>query len=440
MPGGTWTFQDKVRPGAYVNFSADRAFSEVSPGNGVVTMGLKMSWGPEKTVFEVFATDMINGNGEALIGYPSGHLKAMAFKECLSQCHKVLAYRVNCHGNKAAINLGALVATAKYTGVRGNDISVSVVSGDSGFLVNTYVDGTLVESQKVLNNAVPLDNDWVVFTATGALTAAVATKLVGGTDGNATSAAYGDYFQVMKNKSWQIMALPSEETYLPPLLKAYIMDLRENCGKKVQGVAFNYAADYEGIITVDQGYIRNGITVAPHNFVAWVAGASAGAEIYESNTYKVIDDADVIVGEVAIDEIEAKLQRGFFMIARRTDGTIVVEQDINTLTSFNVNKSGVFSKNRVVRTLDKIANGISHIFEANYIGSINNNAEGRDLFKQDIIAFFYELQGVGAVEKFDGAEDIFVVKGTGAESVQVNLAVCPVDAMEKLYITVEVAA
>lgn len=438
MSGGTWTLQDKVRPGAYLRFSADAAWNQASAGAGVAAIALEMSWGPEEEVLELYAGDLLSGSYESLLGYPYNHSKLLAIRECLANCNKLLLYRVNTNGYKAQGELGALMVTAKYTGNRGNDISVSVAESGASFVITTYVGGEEKERQ-VVSQGAPVDNQWVDFDLKGDLAPVAATPLNGGSDGNATVAQYGEYFEVMRNRDWQVMALPSADTDLPPLLKEYIYDLRENVGKKVQGVAYDYAANYEGIITVDQGYVKNGVRVEPHIFTAWVAGVSAGAEINQSNTYRVIENAQSIINQLDTGAIEEKLNKGYFVISRRTDGTIVAEQDINTLTAPGVGKNSVFRKNRVIRTLDKIANGITNMFEASYIGVISNNAEGRDLFKQDITVFLRDLAAIGAIDDFAGADDIEVSAGTSPDSVMVSLAVCPVDAMEKLYITVEVA-
>lgn len=439
MSGGTWTLQDKIRPGAYLRFSADAAWNRASAGAGVATIALEMSWGPEQEVMEIYAGDLLSGKYESLLGYPQNHEKLLAVRECLANCNKLLLYRVNTLGYKAQAELGALMVTAKYAGIRGNAISVSVSESSAAFVVTTYVDGEEKERQ-VVSQGAPNNNPWVDFVLNGDLSPVAATSLNGGSDGNATAAQYGEYFDAMRNKDWQVMALPSLDPELPPLLKEYIYDLRENLGKKVQGVAYDYAPNYEGIITVDQGYVKNGVRVEPYIFTAWVAGISAGAEINQSNTYRVIENAESIINQLDSAEIEAKLNKGYFVISRRTDGTIVAEQDINTLIAPGVGKNSLFRKNRVLRTLDKIANGITNMFETNYIGVISNNAEGRDLFKQDIKVFLSDLAAIGAIENFAGAEDIEVTQGANADSVMVTLAVCPVDAMEKLYITVEVTA
>ncbi|MDO4541310.1 MAG: phage tail sheath C-terminal domain-containing protein [Bacillota bacterium] len=438
MAGGIWSLQDKIRPGAYLRFDSAAPWNQASAGAGVVTMALEMGWGPEQEIIKISAGDFFSGAAEAVLGYPLSHERILAVRECLTNAGEVLLYRVNAGGIKANASLGALSATAKYPGERGNNISLSVAKNGSGFTVTTYVDGVEKERQEVTDGA-PKSNHWVDMELSGGLMAVAATSLCGGSDGIAGESQYGAYFNAVKNRDWQVMALPTADKAIPPLAKDYIYELREGLGKKVQCVVLEHTPDYEGVISVYQGYVKNGVRVEPHIFIAWVAGISAGAEINESNTYRVIDGAEEIINPADPGEIEDKLLKGYFVIARRTDGTIVVEQDRNTLVTGTAGKSQVMAKNRVMRTLDKVANGLTNMFEANYIGVINNNAEGRDLFKQDIVVFLQSLAAIGAIQGFGGAEDIEVAQGINPDSVVVSLAICPVDAMEKLYITVEVA-
>ncbi len=441
MSGGIWTTQDKIRPGAYVRFSAIPTWDQSSPGTGVVTMPLNMSWGPLGQIMEIESADMLNGNAEKIIGYPLNSQKNLALTEALCNCRKVLLYRINNNAYKASATLGSLQVSAKYPGLRGNDIKVAVIAENSSFNVITYVDEEEKDNQIISESTLsPISNDWVDFSLSGTLAAAAATALTGGSDGTTTVTQYNEYFSAIKNKDWQVMACPLDDTSLPPLVKAYIYDLRENLGKKVQAVVHDYAADYEGIITLDQGYTKNGISITPVLFTAWVAGATAGANINESNTYKVIQEADSIINEVDDQSIEEKIQEGYFAVSRRTDGTIVAERDINSLVTLTANKSRAFSKNMVIRTLDRIANGIANMFETNYIGLISNTQEGRDLFKQDIIKFLGDMAATGAISDFQGSDDITVEPGNDSDSVIVTIALNPADAMEKLYVTLEVAA
>lgn len=439
MAGGTWIVQNKVRPGAYLNFIPVVVPEVTLADRGIATMPLVMDWGPEGQVIEVLSPDLVDGKSLAKIGYTAANAESLLFRLCLNHCYKLLAYRINSGGDKATATLGNLVVTAKYSGLRGNDISVAVVENDSDFDVVTYLDGVEKDRQTVAAIADLTANDWAAFRGTGALAASVATALVDGTNGTIGVNAYTTYFEAMKTQSWQVMGIPSSDATLPPLLKAYIIDLRDNKGKKVQGVAYNYAADYEGIISSKQGYKTATETISAVNFVAWVTGASALAKANESNTYKLIDGATEIISPMTDDEIVEALKAGWYVISKRTDGKIIIEQDINTLVTFTAGqKNKVFRKNRVMRTLDDIGTKITNIFETGYIGKMNNSAAGRDLFKSDIIKYCQALQAESAIQSFDSQNDISIAQGSDIDSVFVGLNIQPVDSMEKLYMTVEV--
>ena len=52
MAGGTWIAQNKVRPGAYINFKAVPAPSSNLGSRGIMTMPVAMNWGPQNEVIE----------------------------------------------------------------------------------------------------------------------------------------------------------------------------------------------------------------------------------------------------------------------------------------------------------------------------------------------------------------------------------------------------
>ena len=55
LGGGTWTAQDKVLPGTYINFASRVQAAAVLSDRGIAAAPFVLSWGPEKTVFEVTA-------------------------------------------------------------------------------------------------------------------------------------------------------------------------------------------------------------------------------------------------------------------------------------------------------------------------------------------------------------------------------------------------
>ncbi len=65
--GGTFTVQNKILPGAYINFVS--LGSVVKMGTrGVAALPLELNWGPENKVFSVYAEDF-NKNALSVFGY-----------------------------------------------------------------------------------------------------------------------------------------------------------------------------------------------------------------------------------------------------------------------------------------------------------------------------------------------------------------------------------
>lgn len=438
MAGGTFVTMNKVRPGAYINFeSVPKPLMTVAE-RGVVTMPVAMEWGPQGKMITLLSEDLLNGNSIPKIGYDAFDAESLVFREALKNAYKAYIFRADKGGEKATATLGALTASALYAGVVGNKISVAVVAAEDKFKVQTFLNGALKDEQTVSTIAELAANDWVEFSGDGAPTANAGTKLTGGTNGTVSAAILADYFKEAEKFKWNTMGIPLDTASIGAQVTAFIKRMRDDLGKKCQAVVVDYPnADYEGIISVSQGYKTSTEEITKYIFAATVAGMTAGANVNQSNTYATVDaDAVEIVGELTDDEIEEALQSGKFIISRRDDDVIVVEQDINTFKSFVPKKGKEFAKNRVIRCLDEINNTTKLTWEKSYVGKVDNNEEGRNLFKADLINFGNQLQNLNAITDFDGNADIAVSKGQNIEDVIADWAITPVDAMEKLYMTV----
>ena len=55
MAGGTWTNQNKIRPGVYIRFTSDRGLGLTVSDRGVVAIAEAMSWARLETVQEIEA-------------------------------------------------------------------------------------------------------------------------------------------------------------------------------------------------------------------------------------------------------------------------------------------------------------------------------------------------------------------------------------------------
>lgn len=222
-------------------------------------------------------------------------------------------------------------------------------------------------------------------------------------------------------------------------IAAWIKAMRDDEGVKCQAVLANHAADSEGIINVAQGLMMSGgteLTVA--EVTAWVAGATAGATITTSNTGMKYEGAIDVKPRMTKSEMETAIKAGKFVFKVDTAQNVTAVYDINSLTTVTVEKGKMFTKNRVIRTLDNIANDITSIFESNYVGKVSNNEDGRSILKAALVDYFNSLQNMGAVQNFE-TDDVTVTAGTDSDAVVVTAAIQPVDSVEKIYITVNLS-
>lgn len=139
--GGTFTVQNKILPGAYINFVS--LGSVVKMGTrGVAALPLELNWGPENKVFSVYAEDF-NKNALSVFGYDPTADDILLVKEALKRARTLMIYRVNSGGKKATATVGGVTVTAACGGTRGNAISVAILTNaDNATNVDvvTYLD------------------------------------------------------------------------------------------------------------------------------------------------------------------------------------------------------------------------------------------------------------------------------------------------------------
>ena len=453
MPaGGTWTVQNKVRPGAYINFvSVPKAVGTIGE-RGTVAVGMPMTWGPAGELIHLTGDELLNGASLAKVGVTATDTEAsLPYRVALSGCFNALLFRTDVGGAKAKADIAAsaLSVTAKYAGTTGNKITVKIVKDKpevGSSTVEVLVNSLLKESfiAKKITELSDIESAFVDFTVsnqTAAIPETAGISLTGGTNGEVDKNVYTNFWSLLDTKNFQCIAVYDTDASVPPLLQEKVKVWREKRGKKVQAVVYDYTtADYEGIISVNQGFKTATETVDTTLFPVWVASKVAGAQVNESLTAAVVQDAVEIINPIVEDAIEDALNIGRFVLSYRQDGAVCVEKDINTLHTFTADKNYAFSKNRVIRCLDEIGNNVALVFNRNYAGKVDNNANGRDLYKTEIITLMDTLKSIGAIDNFDGAADITVLPGEAVDSVVVDLTVQPVDSMEKLYMTVNVNA
>lgn len=342
---------------------------------------------------------------------------------------------------KATATLGNLVATARYVGTYGNRLSVVVTAGEgSSFIVQTLLDGQLVDSQTVTAISGLSANAYITWSGTGALSANPGVDLAGGANGDLTATAYSNFLSTLENEKFDVVIYDGTNVVTQGAFVDFVKRLSNQEGIKCQTVISNASSpDNECVINVYPHAVTltDGTELAPSKLTWWVGGASAGANAFESLTYAAYPDAIAIDPVLTSSQQEAAINAGKFALIAQFD-KIQVLTDINSFTTFAVEKGRQFRKNRVIRTIFGLCNDIYKTFALYYIGAVHNDEDGRASLKAEILNLMDKYQGNRALQNVS-ADDVTVLQGTDSDAVVIEIFCQPVDSIEKIYINITIS-
>lgn len=432
LGGGTFVTQNKDLPGAYINFisaaSANAALSE----RGIATMPLDLDWGVDGEIFEVTNGDF-QKNSMEIFGYEYTNDKLKGLRDLFLNTKTLYAYKLTSGGVKAANDF----ATALYTGVRGNDIKITIQKNADDarlFDVKTVVGTTVVDEQTVAKAADLVANKFVTW-KDAELTVTTATPLSGGSNGTVDGAAYQAYLDKIESYTYNTMGVVVTDETTKTLFASFVKRLRDEMGIKFQLVLYNKAADYYGTINVKNKVTDEGWSEA--SLVYWVTGVSAGCEVNKSNQNKVYNGEFTVDTNYTQNQLAAAIKAGEFTL-HKVGSDVRVLEDINSMVTTSDTQGDIFKDNQTIRVIDQIANDIAVLFNTKYLGVVPNDNAGRTSLWSDIVKHHQQLNDIRAIEDFADS-DVSVAQGNTKKSVVVTDAVTVVNAMGKLYMTVTVA-
>ena len=426
--GGMFTVQNKVLPGAYINFvSKARALGTLGE-RGIIALPWIGDWGGGDVI--TIENDEFQTNCMKILGYSYTDDEVLYLREVFKGANTVKLVRIN-EGEKASATVGGMTVTAIYGGIRGNDIRIVIennIDNVGSFIVTTLIGEDMIEiDRQVITDMEQLKaNSFVEFkkTGNGELMAASATALTGGTNKEVTGNDYSVFLDKIESEEFTTLLYAGDDETTKGLFSSFTKRLRDEEGFKVTCVLCDYCkANHEGIISVKDN----------SKLVYWTAGQTAGAEVNESLTNMLYDGEIVINQNYKKSELKETINNGEFVFYG-DKGEYRVLKDINTFTEVTANKNSDFTNNQVIRVLDAVANDTARIFNTYYLGKIQNNEIGRDILKTELINYHNTLQGIQAITNFE-TTDITIAKGNEKGDVVVNEYIEPVGAMEKLYMT-----
>ena len=429
LGGGTFTVQNKVLNGAYINFVSKSLANAKLSDRGVATMPLELDWGVDNAIFEVTRADF-QKNSLKIFGYPFTHEKMKGLRDLFMNIKTLYAYKLTSGGTKASNTY----ATAKFGGVRGNDLKVVItanVDEPSKFDVKLFLDTSLVDEQIAVATAADLKvNDFVDWDTNASLSVTAGTNLSGGANKTVDGTAHQTYLDKVESYSHNAMGVVVTDDTTKNLYVAYNKRMRDQVGAKFQLVLHKKnTADFEGVISVENNDTAD--------LVYWVTGAVAGCPVNKSLLNQKYDGEFTVNVDYKQSELEDAMKNGKFMF-HNVNGEVRVLADINTFVSGTDEKPvEIFGENQCIRVMDQIANDIAVLFNTKYLGKVPNDAAGRISLWNDIVKHHNSLQDIRAIQNFN-PDDVTVNQGDAKNSVVVGDAVEIIVGMAKLYMTVTV--
>lgn len=432
LGGGTFMVQNKILPGAYINFVSAANASATLSDRGVAAIGFAVGWGRSGEILEITSED-IQKNSLSIFGYNYVDDKLKDLREVFLNATTVLAYRLDdTGGEKASCSLG----TAKCVGSKGNDLRITVKVSEADpekFEVSTLM-GTAVADVQTVGAAEELvDNELVTFVKGGELSAGT-IPFEGGVDGSIGEDAHQKFLDKLENYSFNAVGCVSSDDAVKRLYVSFCKRMRDEVGKKFQCVVHNFAADYEGVVNVKNTVSDSENAAA---LVAWVTGVVAGTAVNKSALNKKYDGEYMPNTDYKQSDLEKAILSGEFTL-HRVGSEIRVLQDVNSMVTVSDTKGELFKDNQTIRVIDQIGNDIAVLFNTKYLGSVPNDKAGRISLWSDIVKHHRQLMDIRAIEDFS-EDDVVVEQGDGKKSVVVTDYVTVVNAMAKLYMTVTIA-
>lgn len=461
MAGGRFDkLVGKVRPGTYINFESGRETDILSAGTrGTVIVPLpKAAYGPAKQFIRL--TNASPDAEAATLGYSiydsDPNRQMLLIREAFKRATTVYVYiltegkkaqaeitmSVPAESEEAGATTNTLTAAAKHGGSRGNAFTVTLDANPlGGYDVIIHLDGGKVTEYEGLNTVEELiaqGNPYITFSGAGKLGEAAGTNLTGGEDEAATNTDITDFIDAWEKVKFHTVCFPfngEEAQNVKQAALTKIRYMRDSMGKGVQVVMPDAGGmDYEGVINVTNSVSLDGDNLSHAEACAWVAGATAGATNTESLTYKQYAGATAVVDPKSNEEAIAAINAGEFFFSVNEDREIVVEYDINSLTTFADKKDKSYRKNRVIRVYDTFQEAVQLNFPPN---KFNNNARGWDIMEGIGKTILRQFEDAEAITNVSYDEDFLVDRESSVDDeTYFNVGLQAVDSAEKLYFTI----
>ena len=375
--------------------------------------------------------------------------------------------------------IDVITLRAKYPGVLGNQLTATVsnVAGastqqiilrnDTGTILGRWTSTVDAGSSSgIVDNLIAIinadrSNTWVdavkIADGNGTLAIAAAVNFSGG-DGDEENIVIGDYTDaqsMFEREIFEYIYFDTDNTSIRNAGFAWVQSQRDNGKRVVMINGSSLAEDVDTAITnarsiADPSYIyvypgakRNNfdddeVTYPGFMLAAQIVGEIAGLPLASSPTFQPVQSINDVEVRLNGDDIGKLLEGGVMPII--WDGArYKIERGINTLTEgfFSDHENEFYTKIKIIRILDYIANSIRMSIDDNFIGKIPNNDEGHRIIINSISAFL-DNQVDGELIESNYTVEIDPDNMPTLDRFFLVIGIQPVDSLEFMYFTISV--
>lgn len=440
LGGGKWVVQNKLLPGAYVNFKSQPGITFIFADRGYAAIALPLDWGPEGEI-RTITNDSLQERSYPLLGYTFTDPALKPLRTIMLGARVLHLYNLNIGGKPAKAKIGdsGVEIIAQHPGIAGNKIGVAIesdVDSEGNYVITTYMEEMPMNRQSVASVDEFKPNDYIKLSGTldtNSLT--TLTMLTGGENGTVMAGGHADFLTKVQGEYFNDIAYAGTDDAVRRLYEAFAKRMVDEVGYYIQCSVYHSNENHIAINSVEFDAIGEENIAAG---VYWYLGMSAGTELGTNPAAQIYNGeydftivTDKLEGEKAIREGK--------LVMHKVDGEMRLLEDINTFTNYSKYMTEDWSLNEVVRIAFQRAKDITTLFKKYYMQKVLNNADGRSMLWADCVYHAEDvLQGqLGVLEGYE-PEDTTVTKGIQKGGVVIYDAITPVTTMTKLYMTIAI--
>lgn len=277
------------------------------------------------------------------------------------------------------------------------------------------------------------DNDFVTFNKTGLAQENAGYVFTGGnTKSTTTVQNHVDALNALEPYFFNALYCDSTDDTVKALYVSHTKRMREEKGKHFLTYVYDYAADYEAVVSVKNAAVNS---PKASNLVYWSAGFSSAMDLSREMTNQPYDgelEIDTSYPEVTLQMLFQQGQFLFHYIALDDLRTFV---DVNTLQSFTSEHDKILSNNKVIRIIDYVHNAIVSKVNSDTIGNYVNDAEDRTSLWNYVCDLLKGLWKSRALKSFDSSDVIVYPVEGDDEAVAIDQVYDVTGTIRKVYLT-----